>query len=88
MNTTSMSGLWGLLVTVYVVLVALALPFTRAQLHPKEPSRYHVFPSLREQAQIQDEWREERLGRLPELMRRHGVDVWLVGFCSYGVRRS
>jgi len=36
-------------------------------------------PSLREQAEIQQEWLKLRLDRvLPRLMRKHGVQMWLV----------
>jgi Xaa-Pro aminopeptidase len=36
-------------------------------------------PKLREQARIQQEWLRARLDRvLPKLMRRHGVEMWLV----------
>jgi Xaa-Pro aminopeptidase len=36
-------------------------------------------PPLREQAEIQQDWLRYRLeNRLPALMRRHGVDMWLV----------
>jgi hypothetical protein len=36
-------------------------------------------PSLREQAEIQQQWLKLRLERvLPGLMRRHGVQMWLV----------
>src|SRR5881628_2357941 len=36
-------------------------------------------PSLREQAEIQQEWLKLRLERvLPRLMRKHGVAMWLV----------
>jgi hypothetical protein len=36
-------------------------------------------PSLREQAQVQQQWLQYRLDKnLPELMRKYGVDMWLV----------
>jgi hypothetical protein len=36
-------------------------------------------PSLREQDAIRQEWLKQRLDRvLPVLMRRHGVQMWLV----------
>lgn len=36
-------------------------------------------PSLREQAVVQQEWLQYRLEKyLPELMRKYGVDMWLV----------
>ncbi|MEX0602549.1 MAG: Xaa-Pro aminopeptidase, partial [Bacteroidota bacterium] len=40
---------------------------------------HHPLPSLREQAPIQQEWLKIRLERvLPELMRTHGVHMWVV----------
>lgn len=38
----------------------------------------HHLPSLREQAAIQDGWREERLANIPAILQKHGVDAWLV----------
>jgi hypothetical protein len=36
-------------------------------------------PSLREQAEVQQQWLKLRLERvLPRLMRKHGVQMWLV----------
>src|SRR5262245_51654511 len=36
-------------------------------------------PAMREQAEIQQKWLKLRLERvLPELMRKHGVSMWLV----------
>ncbi len=38
----------------------------------------HILP-LRERAQLRDQWLGLRLGRVvPELMKRHGVDMWIV----------
>ncbi len=42
------------------------------------PYRYHPLPPLREQARIQDAWTAERRSNIPSLMRKHGVDAWLV----------
>jgi hypothetical protein len=70
---------WACYITLFFLSLIIAhVPLANAQLHPTEPSRYHNFPSLREQARIQDEWRKERMERLPELMERFGIDVWLV----------
>ena len=62
------------------ILFSLLLSFCFAlgQLHPEEPAKYQALPSLREQAEILDEWRKERLDALPELMKRYNVDAWLV----------
>ncbi|PFH51398.1 hypothetical protein AMATHDRAFT_74952 [Amanita thiersii Skay4041] len=48
------------------------------QLHPAEPAKYQTFPSLREQAQIQDAWKNERISSIPSLLKVHNVDAWLM----------
>lgn len=45
---------------------------------PNEGPRYHLLPSLREQAEIQDAWTDERLKKVPSLLKKHNVDAWLV----------
>ncbi|EJD00919.1 uncharacterized protein FOMMEDRAFT_88640 [Fomitiporia mediterranea MF3/22] len=50
----------------------------RGQLHPSEPAKYQSLPGLREQAQILDEWRQQRLDALPDLMKKYNVDAWLM----------
>ncbi|MEM7728549.1 MAG: M24 family metallopeptidase [Pseudomonadota bacterium] len=43
------------------------------------PSELPPAPSLREQADIRDAWLAERLDTLlPELMRKHGVEMWIL----------
>jgi hypothetical protein len=52
------------------VLIVTALAFGET---PKK------LPSMREQAEIQQQWLKLRLERvLPRLMRKHGVSMWLV----------
>lgn len=42
------------------------------------------FGTLREQAAIQQQWLEQRLERfLPDLMRKHGVDLWVISMREY-----
>ena len=50
-----------------------------AQLHPSTRAVYAHLPSLREQAKIQNGWREERRAKIPSLLEKYGVDGWLVG---------
>lgn len=45
---------------------------------PLGPYKYHRLPSLRQQAVLQDSWTSERHARIPALMRRLGVDAWLL----------
>src|SRR5215471_18124112 len=55
--------------------VALLLPVAA----PATSETPKPLPSLREQAEIQQSWLKLRLEReLPRLMRRHGVQMWLV----------
>jgi Xaa-Pro aminopeptidase len=58
-----------------MILVLHALP-----LHAQELP----FGTLREQAQIRQEWLQLRLERvLPRLMREHGVDMWIIPVREY-----
>lgn len=45
----------------------------------KTPS-CQLLPSLREQAALQDKWFAERREAIPGLLKKHGVDAWLVRF--------
>lgn len=68
----------GLLGVVGLGIVGGALAQTR-DYDPRRP-----FGTLREQARTQQAWLEERLERnLPMLMRKHGVDMWIVGMREY-----
>jgi Xaa-Pro aminopeptidase len=62
--------------------VLLAAPPLEAQTLSVTPAR--PFGTLREQAAIQQRWLEQRLERfLPELMREHGVDLWVISMREY-----
>ena len=68
-------ALW--LITLTTVLLTSS---TIAQ-HP-EPQR--PFGTLREQARIQQQWLTVRLDSvLPQLMRQHGIDMWVVAMREY-----
>ena len=75
-----MHTLWytTLLAALVVWPIHLSELSVNGQLHPDTPARYSVFTSLREQARILDQWRDERVARIPDLLKRYGVDVWLV----------
>ena len=45
--------------------------------------RYHYLPSLQEQAKIQDGWRNSRIENIPSILRKHGVDAWLISQREY-----
>jgi Xaa-Pro aminopeptidase len=67
------------------VLAAAALLVvagTVAAAQPASPAR--PFGTLREQAAVQQRWLEQRLRTvLPALMRRHGVDAWVIPMREY-----
>ena len=63
---------------VVLSLVALAQP-AAAQVSPQRP-----FGTLREQAAMQQAWLKQRLETfLPALMRKHGIDLWVVPMREY-----
>lgn len=43
----------------------------------REP-QYVTLPSLREQLAITDKWRSERIANIPSILKKYGVDAWLV----------
>ncbi|KAL2883472.1 hypothetical protein SGCOL_001154 [Colletotrichum sp. CLE4] len=45
--------------------------------------KYNPLPPLREQAGIQDAWTEERKTGIPALLKKHGVDAWLISQREY-----
>lgn len=63
-------------------LLALPVPALHAQARDYRPER--PFGTLREQARTQQAWLEERLEvNLPMLMRKHGVEMWVVTMREY-----
>lgn len=56
------------------LLVSLAVLCVQAVRVPQ----YQQLPPLREQVAIQDAWTVERLSNVPQLLRKYGVDAWLV----------
>jgi len=62
--------------------LAISTP-VQAQLHPTTPARYRTLPPLREQATILDNWRDERVSRIPALLNKYGVDAWLMSQREY-----
>lgn len=60
----------------------LAAPVSHAQRLAGTPTR--PFGTLQEQAVLQQRWLELRLERhLPEIMRRHGIDLWVIPMREY-----
>lgn len=52
---------------------------------PTKKPQVQILPPLREQAQIVDAWTEERKALIPGILRKYGVDAWLVrpASCSH-----
>lgn len=59
------------------IFCAFVVP-VNAHLHPLEQAQYQILPSLREQADILNAWREERLAAIPGLLQKYNIDAWLV----------
>src|ERR671917_408792 len=71
MKTFSLKRVRALLLSLCLLLAASV-----SVMGQQQPRR---LPSLREQAQIQQEWLKLRLERvLPALMRKHKVQMWLI----------
>ena len=49
-----------------------------AEQHLKQNPQYRTLPPLREQAALQDGWRQERIHNIPLLLQKYGADAWLV----------
>jgi hypothetical protein len=63
--------------------MALALVATSAA-HAQEIRTYRPFGTLREQADLQQRWLAQRMESvLPALMRKHGVEFWVVPMREY-----
>lgn len=45
---------------------------------PSKKPQFHSLPSLREQNKIVNAWTEERKALIPGILRKYGVDAWLV----------
>jgi len=75
-----------------ILLLAPALwPATEAEAQsvgfvPQDaPPRYHTLPTLREQAELEQEWAYLRVTEvIPMLMREYGVDMWILSMREYG----
>src|SRR5215204_7108784 len=66
-----------------VLLAATPAAAQQAE-RPSGASQNRPFGTLREQAAMQQEWLRKRLDTfLPSLMRRHGVDMWVVPMREY-----
>lgn len=49
--------------------------------------RFHSLPPLREQEKLVNAWTEQRKALIPSILRKYGVDAWLVCVtCSKNAR--
>ena len=46
--------------------------------HASSIPEYQRLPPLRDQASIQDAWRDHRISNIPHILQKYGVDAWLV----------
>jgi Xaa-Pro aminopeptidase len=68
--------------TLFAAVVASQTPSPRAVAEPARVER--PFGTLREQAAAQQEWLRKRLDTfLPALLRKHGIDLWVVPMREY-----
>ncbi len=66
-------------VSILALLIALLSPFSAGAQPATRP-----FGTLREQATMQQEWLKKRLDTfLPALLRKHGIDIWVVPMREY-----
>lgn len=67
-----------LLLLLFHTIAVLSKPATPA---------YVTLPTLREQAAIQDAWTEQRISTIPNILKKYGVDAWLVRFLFVAAAR-
>ena len=65
-------------------MILLAFLFTSSIAFAQQPTAVRPFGTLREQAALQQQWLKKRLDTfLPMLMRKHGIDMWVVPMREY-----
>ncbi|KAI9000828.1 hypothetical protein BD414DRAFT_14182 [Trametes punicea] len=72
-----LTGLCALILSVTLIHASFA------QLHPANPATYRRLPPLREQSAILDDWRDERVSRIPKLLNKYRVHAWLISQREY-----
>lgn len=58
--------------------VHLLASVAEASANANRTPKFHSLPSLREQEKIVNAWTEERKALIPSILRKYGVDAWLV----------
>lgn len=74
----SFSGIVGSIATLAALQLGLHVHSCAGEQATTKTPQYQLLPSLREQADIVDAWTEERKALIPGLLRKYGVDAWLV----------
>lgn len=67
-------------ITTLFAVVAVGIPAARASADASKSPQFQTLPALREQASIVDGWTKERKALVPGILRKYGVDAWLVRF--------
>ncbi len=66
------------------LLAFFAFATTTASLHSQSAAPYRPLGTLRDQAQLQQQWLEQRLETvLPQLMREQNIELWVVSMREY-----
>lgn len=78
-----MGRLSALVLPLLLLSSVLASPLSPPSQQPSSPSQYSLLPPLREQARIQDGWRDERFKLASGMMKKYGVDVWIMSMLEY-----
>jgi hypothetical protein len=74
-----MLGAMRFVTSLFILLSTVAL-----QAQAPAPAAQRPFGTLREQSALQHEWLRKRLDTfLPSLMRKHGIDMWVVPMREY-----
>ncbi|KAJ3564835.1 hypothetical protein NP233_g8030 [Leucocoprinus birnbaumii] len=66
-----------ILLLCFDLAICLAVGVKNGQ-HPGQPAKYRPLPSLREQAKVEQGWRDERIAKIPDLLRKYQADAWLM----------
>lgn len=68
--------------TASLTALLICCGFTAADKAKSPKYQYHTLPPLREQAAIQNGWTAKRIGLIPGLLQKYGVDAWLVSYVT------
>lgn len=60
------------------LMLTVSIPMAGASADAYKSPQFQTLPPLREQAQIVDDWTKKRKALVPGILRKYGVDAWLV----------